>query len=255
MGINDVDVDQQKYLAAYDIAAAQADAWAEVRDRRLRAAVSICQDDLKMSLRATAKELSVSKSTLARHYWNTMRPAEPMSGRASEFEDEILIGVGLGQLASPQARFAAGLITEFERDGLLDSDRRRQMPIPAQIREAVEKFPGIANLDLPRMIEMAIPKGTVPDLRRHAETARCKVDVDGQWWLARPLGELESGIQIPLSSFAQGVVRSEWVTITNVSPALDHPDAIDVDWIRDDGKTTGQWPNTDPSLVVAYRNP
>ena len=73
-----------------------------------RAAVSICQDELKMSLRATANELRVSKSTLARHYWNTMRPAEPMSGRASEFEDEILIRVGLGHQASPQARFAVG---------------------------------------------------------------------------------------------------------------------------------------------------
>lgn len=255
MGIGDIDVDQQKFLAAYDIAAAEADAWAEVRDRRLRAAVSICQDELKMSLRATASELSVSKSTLARHYWNTVRPAEPISGRAAQFDDEILIRAGLGQLASPQARFAAGLITEFERDSLLDSDRRRQMPIPAQIREAVGKFPGIANLDLPRMIEMAIPKGTVPDLRRHAEAARCKVDVDGQWWPARPLGELEPGIQTPLGNFERDVVRSEWVTITNAGPDPEHQDAIAVDWIRDDGKTTGRWPNADPSGLVAYRNP
>lgn len=254
MGINDVDVDQQKFLAAYDIAAAQVDAWAEVRDRRLRAAVSICQDELKMSLRATAKELSVSKSTLARHYWNTMRPVEPMSGRASEFEDEILIRVGLDQLASPQARFAAGLIAEFERDGLLDSDRRRQMPIPAQIREAVEKFPGIANLDLPRMIEMAIPKGTVADLRRHAETARCKVDVDGRWWTACPVGELMPGMQMPRGNDHEEIPGREWVTITNVGPALDHPDAIALDWTRDNGKT-GQWANADPSELVAYRNP
>ena len=118
------------------------------------------------------------------------------------------------------------MITEFARDALLDSDRRRQMPIPAQIREAVEKFPGIANLDLPRMIEMAIPKGTIPDLRRHAEAPRCKVDVDGQWWPARPLSELEPGKQTPLANFAEDVVRSEWVTITNAGPDPDHQDAI-----------------------------
>lgn len=185
MGIDDdADVEQQKYIAAHAIAAAEADAWAEVRDRRLRAAVPICRDERGMSMRATANALRVSKSTLSRNIWNAQStsPAEAISRRAREFDDEILIRVGLGHQASPQARFAAGLISEYERDALLDYARRQQISIPDQIREAVEKFPGITNLDLPRMIVMAALKGTVPDLRRHAEAARCKVDIDDRWW-------------------------------------------------------------------------
>lgn len=183
-----IDVEGQRFIAAYEVAAAEATAWAQVRDLRLWTAAQLCRHEWGMSMRSTAAELGVSRSTLARSAWNE-RGTNPntwdtMSDRAHEINDEVLIRVGLGDHASPQARFDAGLISEFERDSLLDYHRRREMRIPDQIREAVEKYPGISNLDLPRMIVMAVPQGSVPDLRVHAEESQCSVDADDRWWPA-----------------------------------------------------------------------
>lgn len=60
---------------------------------------------------------------------------------------------------------------------------------------------------------------------------------------------------MPLDNHHEEIPVREWVTITNVGPDPDHQDAIAVDWIRDDGKPGGRWPNADPSGLVAYWNP
>lgn len=177
-----------------------------------------------MSLRATAADLGVPKSTLARHAW-TERPNLPdtKSPRVRALEDEILIRVGLDTHASPQARFAAGLINEYERDALLDNARRQQMPIPNQIREAVETYPGIRNLDLPRMIFFPVAEGTVPDLRSHADAAQCTVDVDDRWWPACTVTDLKPGMQIPHRNEHGDVPGREWATITRCGPRTLYP--------------------------------
>ncbi|NKR28882.1 hypothetical protein GS966_27640 [Rhodococcus hoagii] len=218
---DNADPDQQKWIAAYEFAAAEAAAWAEVRDSRLPGAVNVCRNELGMSARAVASKLGVPRATLTRNAWSERRPApmaDTLSHRARELEDEVFIRVGLGAQASPQAQFTAGLISEYERDSLLDYDRRRQMQIPDQIHETVEKFPGIGNLELPRMIVMAVPKGTVPDLRPHAAAARCAVDGDDRWWLTKNIADLQPGDRIPrhLGQF-EHEKNYEWVTVLSVT--------------------------------------
>ncbi len=174
-------------MAAYELAAREAAAWAEVRDRLLVVAAHACRDELGMSVRDAADELQISKSTLARTVWKDNRAISNefgMSDLAREHQDQVWIKVGLGGCASPEAQCAAGLITEYERDTMLDQMQRARISIPTQIREAVSKYPGISNIELPRMIVMAYAQGRTPDLRHHAEAAECTVDVDGRWWPA-----------------------------------------------------------------------
>lgn len=251
---SDYETQRKKYIAAYQAAAAEADAWKEVRDRLMWAAARVYRTELGMSLRATAADLGVSKSTLARHAW-TEQPSlsDTQSPRARALEDEILIRVGLDALASPQARFAAGLINEYERDALLDHARRQQMPLPDQIREAVETYPGIRNLDLPRMIALAIPEGTVPDLRSHAEAAQCHVDVDSRWWPTCTVADLTPGMQVPHRNDHGEAPGREWVTITNVGPSVEDTTTITVEFDSPDGLPSS-WPAANPSRPVAFRH-
>lgn len=175
----------QADLAAYELAAREAAAWTEVRDRFLTVAADACRNDLGMSIRDAADELRISKSTLARTVWKDNRAISDGSGMsdlALEHQDQVWIKVGLGGCASPEAQCAAGLITEYERDALLDQMRRARTSISTQISEAVSKYPGISNIELPRMIVMASAPGKTPDLRHHADAAQCTVDADGRWW-------------------------------------------------------------------------
>lgn len=175
----------QADIAAYELAAREAAAWGEVRDRLLIGAAQACRDDLGLSIRDASDELQVSKSTLARTAWKDHRAIHKgteMSDLARQHQDEVWIKVGLGAAASPEAQCAAGLITEHERDAMLDRMRRGRTPIPAQIREAVVAHPGIKSSDLPQMIVFVCAVARVPDLRHHADAAECTVDEDGRWW-------------------------------------------------------------------------
>lgn len=124
------------------------------------------------------------------------------------------------------------------------------MRIPHQIREVVGKYPGISNVDLPRMLVMAA-LATVPDLRRHAEAARCKVDVDDRWWPTCLVADLKPGMQMQYRNNHEDVLGREWVTITSVDPSPADPTNVEVSFTRDDGSPSSG-PNIDPIELVAY---
>lgn len=213
----------QAYIAAYELADREAATWSEVRDHQMWLAALTCQQQLGMSLRAAAKELGVPRSTLAR----TIRQQEDRIGtnagrssrRVQELEDEIFIRVGLPSHASPEAQFARGLISEYERDELLDRRQRAEKSVPDQIREVVAKYPGIDSIDLAKLLMLGEPVAPgMHDLRHHAGDAECAVDGAGRWWPTKNTADLQPGDKIPrmLGQFEREK-NYEWVTVLSVT--------------------------------------
>lgn len=213
----------QATLAAHMIARHEAEAWTAARDHIALSATDSCRDVLGMSIRETAKELGISRSTLARTLWKGRSEAPAVSGAVADLMrkhlDAVWIKVGRHQAASPEAQYEAGLIDEFERDALLDGSRRARIPIDEQIRDVVRRFPGIDSLDLPRMIVMAARKDAVPDLRDHAEDAECLVDGGRRWWPSKYVRDLQPGDEIPryLGKFEESE-SYEWMFVESVTP-------------------------------------
>jgi hypothetical protein len=213
----------QAYIAAYELADAEAATWSEVRDHHMWLAALTCQQQLGMSLRAAAKELGVPRSTLARTIRQEEDRATTNAGRTSrrvqELEDEIFIRVGLSAHASPDAQFAHGLISEYERDQLNDRRRRVGMAVPDQIREVVATYPGIEGIDLPKLLTLGEPvvRG-MHDLHHHAGDAECAVDGAGRWWPTKNIADLQPGDRIPrmLGQFEREKTY-EWVTVLSVT--------------------------------------
>lgn len=212
----------QATLAAHEIARREAETWTAVRDHIAVSATDACRDDLGMSLRQTSRELGISRTTLARTLWkghsDVPQTPDEIADLKTEYLDGVWIKVGLHRSASPDAQYEAGLIDEFERDALLEGSRRARIPIEEQIRDVVRRFPGIDSLDLPQMIVMARMKGTVPDLRHHAEEAECLVDGARRWWPAKSLGRLQHGDEIPrfIGDFERDG-RYVWIPVETVT--------------------------------------
>ena len=213
----------QADLAAYTIARNEAAAWAAARDVIADCATSSCRDILGMSIRETANELGISRSTLARTMWKGISGSDhsSMSAEVADLHrkhlDEVWIRVGQPESASPEGQFAAGLIDEFERDAQLDIGRRAMVPIAEQIRDAVRRYPGVDSVDLPRLLVWGFGS-RFPDLRHHAEDAECMVDGSRRWWPTKTVRDLTRGEQIPrlLGHFNDGGTY-EWVTVDSIT--------------------------------------
>lgn len=244
-------------VKAYFVARDEAEAWAAVRDGMALAATGKCRDELGMSIRETAKRLGVTRSTLARTWWKGQSDRGPLSVHVEELErahrDEVWINVGLGRSASPQAQYNAGLITEFERDALLDESQRERTPVPDQIRDAVARFPGITSLELPRMLGLSV----LLDLKPFAEEAECLVDGGSRWWPARTVAQLQPGDEIPrhIGQF-ETEPNYKWATIESVTPQDVFGEFIDVKIRFGAGDTdTSTWSGTPSHELHPVRSP
>lgn len=113
--------------------------------------------------------------------------------------------------------------------------------LAASIESAVRRRPGIASMDLARVL------GVLRDdrrLRRLAkdEDAQVAVDGAGRWWPTKNLSDLQPGERIPrfLGDFEDRAAYG-WVTIVSVE-ACDgiFPEFVDVVFTNDDG-TQDRW--------------
>lgn len=105
------------------------------------------------------------------------------------------------------------------RDGVL---------LVEQIRDVVRRCPGIAGVDLSRML-VSTSESLAPDLRACAEAAECTVDGGHRWWPTKSVGQLRAGDQIPrhLGRFER-LADYEWATIESLTPDEHFGEFIDV---------------------------
>lgn len=238
---------------AFHRARTEADAWATVYET-IRTTAVIEARDAGLSYSQIADLLDLSKATVTRtlakdafgtkrlHTWS-MNSADPTRERF----DDTWIEAGAPRVASPDAQFRHGLISAEERDQLNEQMAQAQKPIPQQLQDAVTDHPGLTAPELLPFMMVAVANAETVSFAHHADAAQVLIDGQNRYWPTTRADHLRPGYRVPRHQGALTSSDGEWVTIDQVSDAVDgHIPTIY--FSLDDGLST-QWYNV-PSDVL-----